>query len=111
MQIGLRGTVIVSRPLSALVLLAVTAVVFLLQPQAAHGAGGGAGLSEVAPRREIGGVYLHLACFNDGAECGIGAVVPWADRLWVPYAAPALCRARQRNTNFQRGLAAIGSGA
>jgi hypothetical protein len=52
------------------------------------------------PRREIGGVYPHLACFNDEAECGIGAVVPWANRLWVPYAAPALCRARHRNTIF-----------
>ena len=88
MQIGLRGTVIASRPLAALVLSAVTAVVFLLQPQAAHGAGGEAGLSNAMPRREIGGVYPHLACFNDEAECGIGAVVPWANRLWVITYAP-----------------------
>ncbi len=29
------------------------------------------------------GVYPHLAHYNDEGECGIGAVVPWADRLWV----------------------------
>lgn len=32
--------------------------------------------------REISGRYPHLAVFNEGSECGIGAVVPWADRLW-----------------------------
>lgn len=32
---------------------------------------------------EIGGIYPHLATFNDGRECGTGAVVPWADRLWI----------------------------
>ena len=29
------------------------------------------------------GIYPHLAMFNDGNECGTGAVVPWAGRLWV----------------------------
>ena len=29
------------------------------------------------------GIYPHLAMFNNGGECGTGAVVPWADRLWV----------------------------
>ncbi|HKL22934.1 MAG TPA: hypothetical protein VJ904_14095 [Tichowtungia sp.] len=29
------------------------------------------------------GIYPHLAYFNDEDECGTGAVVPWADRLWV----------------------------
>jgi hypothetical protein len=29
------------------------------------------------------GIYPHLAYFNDEGECGAGAVVPWADRLWV----------------------------
>ncbi|MGV3520680.1 hypothetical protein [Luteitalea sp.] len=34
------------------------------------------------------GIHPHLAVFNDGGatqdnECGIGAVVPWAGRLWV----------------------------
>ena len=37
---------------------------------------------------QISGIYPHLAVFNDtGAdqdrECGIGAVVPWAGRLWL----------------------------
>ena len=30
------------------------------------------------------GIYPHLAHYNDeSSECGTGAVVPWADRLWV----------------------------
>lgn len=29
------------------------------------------------------GVYPHLAYYNSEGECGTGAVVPWADRLWV----------------------------
>jgi hypothetical protein len=38
----------------------------------------------VAPGRpEIGGVYPHLALFNSGNECGTGAVVAWAGRLFV----------------------------
>ena len=32
---------------------------------------------------QIGGIYPHLVTMNNGNECGIGAVVPWADRLWV----------------------------
>lgn len=32
---------------------------------------------------QIGGIYPHLAMMNDEGECGTGAVVPWADRLWV----------------------------
>ena len=32
---------------------------------------------------EISGIYPHLAMFNNEGECGGGAVVPWADRLWV----------------------------
>tara|TARA_Y100001980_G_C14556916_1_gene353688 strand:- start:105680 stop:108169 length:2490 start_codon:yes stop_codon:yes gene_type:complete len=31
----------------------------------------------------ISGVYPHLAFYNNEGECGTGAVVPWADRLWV----------------------------
>ena len=31
---------------------------------------------------QISGVYPHLAAFNGHRECGIGAVVPWAGRLW-----------------------------
>ncbi len=31
----------------------------------------------------VSGVYPSLANFNNEGECGTGAVVPWADRLWV----------------------------
>lgn len=30
----------------------------------------------------ISGVYPHLTVFNPYGECGIGAVVPWANKLW-----------------------------
>ena len=45
-------------------------------------------LMSAAPARaaapfEISGIYPHLAFFNSQGECGTGAVVPWADRLWV----------------------------
>ncbi len=32
---------------------------------------------------QISGIYPSLAMFNNEGECGTGAVVPWADRLWV----------------------------
>ena len=32
---------------------------------------------------EISGIYPSLAMFNQEGECGTGAVVPWANRLWV----------------------------
>jgi len=35
------------------------------------------------PPREWSGIYPELAYFNNEGECGTGAVVPWADRLWV----------------------------
>ncbi|MDP3072076.1 MAG: hypothetical protein Q8N18_17420 [Opitutaceae bacterium] len=38
--------------------------------------------------RAISGIYPHLAMFNTHHECGTGAVVPWADRLWVVTYAP-----------------------
>jgi hypothetical protein len=34
------------------------------------------------------GIYPHLAYYNNENECGTGAVVPWADRLWVITYAP-----------------------
>src|SRR2546430_16477009 len=37
---------------------------------------------------EISGRSPHLAMFNHQGECGTGAVVPWADRLWVITYAP-----------------------
>lgn len=33
--------------------------------------------------KNISGIYPHLAYYNQEGECGTGAVVPWADRLWV----------------------------
>ena len=41
-----------------------------------------------AELRCISGIYPHLATFNDESECGTGAVVPWAGRLWVVTYAP-----------------------
>jgi hypothetical protein len=32
---------------------------------------------------QVSGIYPTLAYFNHEGECGTGAVVPWADRLWV----------------------------
>lgn len=31
----------------------------------------------------LSGIHPHLAMYNLEGECGVGAVVPWADRLWV----------------------------
>lgn len=42
------------------------------------------------PRPEVSGIYPHLAMFNNEGECGTGAVVPWADRLWVMTYGPHL---------------------
>ncbi len=36
-----------------------------------------------SPPPSFSGVYPHLAMYNSEPECGTGAVVPWADRLWV----------------------------
>ena len=44
-------------------------------------------LSSAAPV-QVAGVYPSLAMYNDENECGTGAVVPWADRLWVITYAP-----------------------
>lgn len=39
--------------------------------------------SEGQSREPYSGIYPHLAYFNEEGECGTGAVVPWAGRLWV----------------------------
>ena len=36
----------------------------------------------------VSGVYPHLAMFNEHGECGTGAVVPWAGKLWAITYAP-----------------------
>ena len=45
---------------------------------------------DVAPATaaSLSGIHPQLAMFNDEGECGTGAVVPWADRLWVVTYAP-----------------------
>ncbi len=42
-----------------------------------------AALVTSAAPRNVSGVYPHLAMFNEEGECGTGAVVPWAGRLWA----------------------------
>jgi len=37
---------------------------------------------------QVSGIYPHLAMFNEEGECGTGAVVPWAGRLWAVTYAP-----------------------
>jgi hypothetical protein len=44
--------------------------------------------AHAAEPRSVSGIYPHLAMFNDEGECGTGAVVPWAGRLWVVTYAP-----------------------
>jgi len=44
--------------------------------------------SASAEPKSYSGIYPHLAYFNDEGECGTGAVVPWAGRLWVITYAP-----------------------
>jgi hypothetical protein len=36
----------------------------------------------------VSGVYPHLTMFNNEGECGTGAVVPWAGKLWAITYAP-----------------------
>jgi hypothetical protein len=33
--------------------------------------------------KSFSGIYPHLAYYNNEGECGTGALVPWAGRLWV----------------------------
>lgn len=50
-----------------------------------------AGCSKESGKQEainISGIYPHLAYYNSEGECGTGAVVPWAGRLWVITYAP-----------------------
>jgi len=55
----------------------------------AGGDGGGAAREGLA---KWSGIYPHLAFFNDEGECGTGAVVPWAGRLWAITYGPHLPR-------------------
>ena len=56
---------------------------------------GSATAAEAAPGHAatgISGIHPHLALSNDEGECGTGAVVPWAGRLWVITYGPHLPR-------------------
>lgn len=48
----------------------------------------GSPIARAAELPHLSGIYPHLATFNDEGECGTGAVVPWAGRLWVVSYAP-----------------------
>jgi hypothetical protein len=61
----------------------ITSTVFLAFLVLASNTIGKAQESNNPPWLRIGGVYPHLAYYNDEGECGTGAVVPWADKLWV----------------------------
>ncbi|WP_163325430.1 hypothetical protein [Draconibacterium mangrovi] len=39
---------------------------------------------------QVSGIYPELAYYNNEGECGTGAVVPWAGRLWVMTYGPHL---------------------
>lgn len=41
-----------------------------------------------AAPKSISGIYPHLAMYNSEGECGTGALVPWAGKLWVVTYAP-----------------------
>lgn len=43
----------------------------------------GTNKSTIEKPRQVSGIYPHLAYYNNEGECGTGAVVEWADRLWV----------------------------
>ena len=44
----------------------------------------------MADYKSFSGIYPHLAYYNNESECGTGAVVPWAGRLWVVTYGPHL---------------------
>lgn len=48
------------------------------------------GVKEAQTFKSYSGIYPHLAYYNNEGECGTGAVVPWADRLWVMTYGPHL---------------------
>lgn len=47
-----------------------------------------AAASPVSAQESWSGIYPHLSFFNQEGECGTGAVVPWAGRLWAVTYAP-----------------------
>ena len=43
-----------------------------------------------AEKPSYSGIHPHLAMFNNEGECGVGAVAPWAGRLWAVTYGPHL---------------------
>ena len=50
---------------------------------------GGCG-QQATSANNFSGIYPSLAYYNSEGECGTGAVVPWADRLWIVTYGPHL---------------------
>ncbi len=44
---------------------------------------GHAAKAQLKGKPSFSGIYPHLAMYNNEGECGTGAVVPWAGKLWV----------------------------
>lgn len=52
----------------------------------------GAGMPPSRAQGPVSGIHPNLAMYNNEGECGTGAVVPFADRLWVATYGPHLPR-------------------
>ncbi|MCF0074367.1 hypothetical protein LZD49_28040 [Dyadobacter sp. CY261] len=49
-----------------------------------------AGMAQTPKQPAYSGIYPHLAMYNNEGECGTGAVVPWAGKLWAVTYGPHL---------------------
>ncbi|GAA4410744.1 hypothetical protein GCM10023187_35720 [Nibrella viscosa] len=47
-------------------------------------------MAQSGKKPSYSGIYPHLAMYNNEGECGTGAVVPWAGKLWVVTYGPHL---------------------
>ena len=47
-------------------------------------------LAQTPKQPSYSGIYPHLAMYNNEGECGTGAVVPWAGKLWAVTYGPHL---------------------
>ena len=56
----------------------------------------------------LSGIYPRLAYYNSEGECGTGAVVPWADRLWVITYGPHLPKGSSDKLYEVGGQAVLG---
>lgn len=71
------------RSATLLAVLATSVFAGAQTPAPADNAAAPAAPATAQARPSFSGIYPHLAMFNNEAECGTGAVVPFADRLWV----------------------------